>query len=129
MAGFGAPRRVCPPSLLRNHAQQGDAEVEELIGRLTTSYEERLRRRQIANERREALASEFVNRSNLWLSMVVLLFSIVPLVELPALNAAVVGVALVFVLWVVGSTLPLRRRVQRRADGPDDTDAADLDAA
>ena len=96
-----------PPSILRAYAPKG-AEIDAIVAELTNLYEERLKKGSLEREKVERQVTGFLNRSNLWLSVLVLLFSISQATEAKWLNWTVAGLATVFVAWLFWRTYGLR---------------------
>jgi hypothetical protein len=89
-----------PPSLLKAYAPKGE-ECQELVKELTAVYEEKLKKGQLEREQRERDTKLFINRSNLWLSLIVLLFSLANIAQNQWINFGVMGIAVVFVIFLV----------------------------
>lgn len=96
-----------PPSILRAYAPKGE-EIDSLVAGLTNLYEERLKKSALERERADRQVSNFLNRSNFWLSLIVMLFSIAAATEEKWLNWIVAVVALVFVGYTFGKTFHWR---------------------
>ena len=84
-----------PISTIKAYAPQ-DNEMQKFIEQITNTYEEKLRKNQIERENKQKELDLFINRSNLWLSIIVLLFSFGTLVQSDILNIVLLVFAIIF---------------------------------
>ena len=88
-----------PISIIKAYAPQ-DEEMQKFIEQITNTYEEKLKKNQIERENKQKELDLFINRSNLWLSIIVLLFSFGTLINSNLLNIALLVFAIIFVGFI-----------------------------
>lgn len=101
-----------PPSILKTYAPKSE-ETEQLVGELTTLYEERFKKNQLEKVEREAELKIFLNRSNMWLSVVVLLFSLATVAKSLVVNGIIIGISIMLVIFIFIKNATLKQEIQR----------------